>query len=374
MRILSVVKYTAHVAIAAILLAGCSNGSSSFAPSSAATSGHGLMNPPSLAVMPPTSIRPDHGTSWIDRKTMKKAYGTLWISDYGTDDVYIYTLPSLNLTGTITGFNAPQGMCTDKKGNVWIANTGDEDVLEYSPEGEEISSLSDGYGYPVSCAVSKSGDLAVTDYSGFESSGSGQVLLYKNASGTPTELSNSDQYYYYFATFDSKGNLFVDGMNASGDFDLSECAKGATSCGTIAVTGGTIGFPGGLMVVPGRYSGSSGPTGPGSGPPICWDCIGLFDQRCGDSEATCLYKVSIKGSSATIGKPIEIDGYSGHPVCDMAQGVMLQSNDKILGGGDYEYCGYTASTANTWTLPGGGWPIAYVDTGLDEPIGAAYVK
>jgi len=372
MRISSLFTYTMGVALAAAVIAGCSNGgSAAFGLPATGTSGRGAMKPPSLAVMPLTSVRPDHGKSWIDRKEMQTAKGTLWISDAGTDDVHMYALPKLKPTGTITGFNEPQGMCTDNKNDVWIVNTGGENVLEYSPEGEQIRSLSDDYGYPVGCAVSRTGDLAVTDYSGFESSGSGQVLLYKKASGTPIELSNPNQYYYYFPTFDSNGDLYVDGLNASGEFSLSGCVKDATSCGTIQLSGGTINFPGGVLYIPSPPPASpSVPCGfPSTGP-----CLVVVDQNCDDSETSCAYEVSVSlsGSSGIIEKSIEIKGYSGDSVCDVVQGVVT-SNETLLGGGDYEYCGYSSSAAYTWKFAAGGLPTAY-EEGLDEPVGAAYVK
>ena len=39
-------------------------------------------------------------------------------SDLGVDDVYIFALPDMTLKGTLTGFREPLGDCSDNHGNV----------------------------------------------------------------------------------------------------------------------------------------------------------------------------------------------------------------------------------------------------------------
>ncbi len=357
MKLVDLVKYAAGASAAAAMLAACSSGGSGSALGPVAsgpnqTSMH--LSGTLTAVKSLAAVRPDSGRSWMSPdKKKKKAKASLWISDSGTDDVYVYSLPSMKLSGTITGFSEPQGMCANSKGDVWVANTGDENVEEFAPGGTSpISTLSDPTGYPVGCAVDPTtGNLAVTNI--FNTSGAGEVLVYKNASGSPSGVTNPSQYYYYFVGYDNKGNLYTDGKNSDDDFILSGAASGSSSAHTITLSGGTVYFPGMTQ----------------------WDTatgtLEVGDQLCGDTEAACVYTVSLSNStSGSITKTTTLENYDGGSVCDMVQGY-LNSSDNTLGGGDYEYCGSASTSANTWGFPAGGKPTAYVTSGLSEPIGAA---
>ena len=109
----------------------------------------------------------------------------LFASDVGTNDVYIFGLPDMKHLGTLTGFNEPQGECSDKHGNVYIANTKSSQVLEYSHTGTLLNTYPDTYGYPVGCAINPvNGNLAVTNLQGF--TGAGQVLIYASPTAVPT--------------------------------------------------------------------------------------------------------------------------------------------------------------------------------------------
>lgn len=115
------------VMAAVALLAGCSGGglqsSSLFASSSQglASGGRGLGPVGRNHLATYTSVRapkikPDHHKSWVS-PDVKRARHLLFISDDSSQDVYIFTMPAMKLTGTLTGFNGPQGMCTDNQGN-----------------------------------------------------------------------------------------------------------------------------------------------------------------------------------------------------------------------------------------------------------------
>src|SRR5262249_32390826 len=139
-------------------------------------------------------VHADHHKSWVSPDAAR-APRLLFASDSGTNDVYIFTMPGLQLKGTLTGWNEPQGECADKSGNVWVTNTGSTQIVKLSRTGSVLSTLSDPSGYPVGCAINPTnGDLAVTDIFGF--SGAGGIELYTNASGSPTRISNPAQYEY----------------------------------------------------------------------------------------------------------------------------------------------------------------------------------
>ena len=360
MRISKPVAYAVSVVAAGALLAACSgmsSQSSGAAPSSMVpqhVSGTQLLarlTSTSLAVKAPAFHKHHSGKSWMSPDAAR-APRLLFQSDSGTDEVYVLTLPGLSLKGTLTGFSEPQGECSNAKGNIWITNTGTEQLLEYSRTGTLLATLDDSTGYPVGCAVNSDNDLAVTNI--FDFSGAGSVLVYKNSTGTPSSLSNPDQYYYYFDGYDSSGNLYTSGRDSSGTYILSECAEGASSCSTITISGGTVYFPGAVQwYTPGNY-------------------LSVSDQLCGDTEAACAYWVTISGSSGTITGTTDLSNYDGSDACDVVQSAIAANGQKYLAGGDYEYCGYTSSTSNRWAFDAGGKPSNYNDTaGQDVPIGAA---
>ena len=282
-------------------------------------------------VRQPGKAHQDHHKSWIAPDVIREPR-ILFISDPGTDDVYMYSLPKMTLKGTLGGFSEPQGMCSGTKGNVFVANTGTEQVLELSRTGSIVNTYADTYGYPVGCAYDPAtGNLAVTDVFGF--SGAGQVLVYSSPSATPTVLTNSSQYFYYFAGYGPNSVLWVSGRDSYGTYMVSAC--GASSCDTVTLSGGTIYFPGAVQ----------------------WDHVRsnwvLFDQLCGDAEAACSYPVSDSGA---LGPPTTYLNYKGGNVCDMVQGVIAGDRLNFVVGGDYESCGAVKNSVGRWAYPSGGKP------------------
>src|SRR5271165_4406936 len=168
----------------------------------------------------------------------------LYVSDAGTFDVLVYDFPALTLVGTLTGFNEPQGVCSDAHGNVWIANTGTQQMREFAHGGTTpIKRLADPLGYPAGCAIDpRSGNLAVTNLENF--SGAGSVLVYEKAGGTPTPYSDPQVDAYYFAGYDAGGNLYVSGRSSKNAYRLSVLPHGSSRMSLVAVHGGTIDFPG----------------------------------------------------------------------------------------------------------------------------------
>ena len=195
----------ASSALAAALLAACSGAgsaqSSGYAPSSrvSAPTGVNLPSNPSYQgftglVIP--NVHPDHHKSWVSPDA-KKAHRLLFISDIDTNDVYIFTMPAMKLKGTLTGFDGPQGMCSDRSGNIWVNNTKSAEIQQYSRDGKLLKTIDDSGYYPVGCAVNKkNGDLAVTNIRS-TSGASGNVTVYASGSD-PQTLVNPNQSEYYF--------------------------------------------------------------------------------------------------------------------------------------------------------------------------------
>jgi hypothetical protein len=142
-------RFALGIGVAAALLSACGAsqppiGAPGAMPQSLGTSTHLMRRP-----------------SWMAPDATRK--NLLYISDVGTNDVYVYESLSLKLAGTLTGFSEPQGECSDAAGNVWITNTNMSQIIEYAHGGTTpIATLSDPYEFPVGCAVDpRSGNLAV---------------------------------------------------------------------------------------------------------------------------------------------------------------------------------------------------------------------
>lgn len=295
-------------------------------------------------------VRPDRRHSWISPMWKNRKTRLLFVSDYGSNDVYIFKLPQLVLLGTLTGFNGPQGECSDNAGHVWVTNTNSSQIFEYSHFGKLINTLTDPAGYPASCAWDQTtGNLAVTNFTGLGST-PGNVLVYTKASGTPAAYINPSQFYYYLAGYDPRGNLFFDGQDVSESFMLSELPKGSASAVTVTLSGGTIYWPGSV-----QWSSTS-------------HYLSVGDQVCDNSETTCIYHVSVSGSAGTITGKTTLATKSGGPDCEVVQ--VTQLGNRIHGSDNEALCGNT-NTTDTWFYPSGGNATVTSKATENYPEGAA---
>ena len=359
MRISGSASYAIGVAAAVALLAGCSGGGggSQYSPVSPVGGGtgmtgmghtaHVLNRHNTLTAIKAVAVRSDHHKSWVSPDAAR-APRLLFASDSGTNNVYMFTMPGMALKGTLTGWNEPQGECSDKNGNVWVTNTNANQIVLLSRSGLVIGSVSDPDGYPVGCAVNPTnGDLAVTDI--FDFSEAGGVLIYHNGSGSPTRISNPAQYEYFFDGYDSNGNLFVDGFSyPSFTFTISEIPAGSSSMNTVTISGNEPVFPG---MVQWYRSG---------------DFLAVGDQECNGNPTSCIDWYSISGSTASYLGQTQIASYTSGAVTDLVQGVIAANNQKYLAGGDAG-----GATENRWVWPNAFKPTNYNNSTVVEPIGAA---
>jgi|HubBroStandDraft_4_1064222.scaffolds.fasta_scaffold00006_149 hypothetical protein len=297
----------------------------------------------------PAPAHPDRRASWISPELARAKSPVLFVSDSGTADVYVYSLPALKVIGTVTGFSQPQGECSDNKGNVWVTDTRAQTIYELDHHGRLENELSDTTGYPAACAWDPTtGNMAVMDIFGINSS-SGDVLIYTKGSQTG-RFQNTKQFFYNFGSYDASGNLFFDGRDENGNFILSELSKGAKSPHTLSVSGGTIYFPGMVQWITTKHD------------------LLIGDQSCGNVYVSCLYNVAVSKSAATITGKINLEDASGGSICDLIQGVKYGN---AIAGSDYNFCGSSPSSTNLWPYPGGGSPTNQ-NAGTDlVPVGAA---
>ena len=99
--------------------------------------------------------------------------------------------------GTLTGFAAPYGQCTDKSGNVFITQFEASEVTEYAHGGTNPTKTLDTPGVnPVGCSVDpKTGNLAVANF--ISDNYPGGILVFAHATGTPKEYQAPGMYYYF---------------------------------------------------------------------------------------------------------------------------------------------------------------------------------
>jgi hypothetical protein len=300
-----------------------------------------------------------HKAGWISRD-VRRGTELLFVSDALNSAVDIFSLPTLRLKGQVTGFNYPEGECSDQSGNIWVTDEDAQSIVELSRAGSVIRRLGDPTGYPVSCAVDQaSGNLAVTNKVDVGSK-PGSVEIYAGASGTPNPIRNPDQTQYFFDGYDKSGNLFVDGLSGGSPpaFILSECLAGHQDCSTITINSGAIYFPGMVQWNASRHQ------------------VVVGDQECKKGSGpphSCLYQVAISGSSGEIVRKISLNRYDTGSVCDVVQGVIYGRKDRYLVGSDNEYLCGANSTVNRWRFPAGGIPKNYSTDGgaLVDPVGAA---
>lgn len=236
---------------------------------------------PPAATLPTTrdgwTPHPDRAPSWIAPDL--KPSDLMYVSDVGTGDVDIYSYPEGRLRGQLTGFKFPAGLCADKDGDVYVTELFGAKIVEFRHGAtKRMRTIRDPVEDPGDCSVDPTtGNLAVTNVS-TPYSGPGEVLIYDHAAGKPHHYKDSSLAYYQFCSYDSQGNLFVDGT-LSGNFQLAELPNGQKPFTNISVDE-QIAYAGGVH----------------------WDGTSL---AVGDYESNKIYQFSISGSSGTeVGKTV----------------------------------------------------------------------
>jgi hypothetical protein len=215
----SVAKYTASMFLAGSLLTACSSG----------------LQETGLA---PTSNQGAYGRSWMASDS--KRQNLLYVSDLLASTVYVYSYPGRKLEGTLS-VAEPVGLCVDKSGDVFVTSRTGAEIFEYAHGGTQPIATIDDAGYaPLDCSVDLStGDLAVANFcelSGSQCIGPGNVDIYKNASGTPVSITDTDIPSFYDCGYDSRGNLFAAGnAQIESGFQLGELKNGKTTFDNISL-------------------------------------------------------------------------------------------------------------------------------------------
>jgi hypothetical protein len=293
---------------------------------------------------------PDRGKSWMAPNVARMLF---YISDWATDDVYVYAYPKAKLVGKLTGFQKPYGQCADKDGNEWIADFAASSIVEYAHGGTTPIATLATNGNTMGCAIAPSGDLAVANFA--TASGPGDVQVFKDASGNPTDYSNSSCYNLWAPGYDKNGNLYVEGKSTV----PAVCELRARGSSLVRVSiNQSIGSPGSVM----------------------WDgkYITLTDQDYEATQTTAIYRATeSKSGNLNVVGTTDLTDTCDHHYTDIPQPFLAGSRNTpklkyeatVLLGGNV----LCTNRFGYWAYPvPSGKPIFVVKHAPAQPYGQGY--
>ncbi len=336
MKISNASKYILGIFAAAGILAGCSSGSQSTLTPSAGMNAIHTLGAPSYKGVLIAAFRPGvplaraykNALVTPDKKKHRKKLG--YISNFYNSDILEFHYPKgASLSKSIDG-DDPQGLCEKStKGDFWIVDSGSDTVEEYKANTTtDIKSLSVTAGEPAGCAWNSS-DLAVSIL------GEGDVVIFKGATGSGTEISDGLE-STYFVGYDPSGDLFADGISESGTVGLSELDSGSSSFHNVSLPN-DLEFPGAVN----------------------WDGKYITVE---DQEGEAIYGYTVSGSSATLERTVNYSDAS-----DCVDGFIYKGSAFLCPDAGDE-------NAKVYAYPAGGAPEDTWTGDFDLPIGALVIE
>ena len=246
--------------VALALLAGCSGGGAG-APAASSFFSQQSVSAQSLSVGQRVSqrssvLRPGvpelhsnlPATAFVSNEINAKGGASIIVSDASDNVVDIFNA-ARKQTAQLTGFSQPQGLALDKAGNLYVADTGNSRIQVYAAGFKGTpTTINDPGEAPASVAIDSKGNLGVANIV-TTSNGPGSVSFFNKSGSLLTTLSNANFAKVIFDAFDGKGNLYIDGTNASGAFVAGEVVGGVSAKAiTILATGNSVGYPGGIAI------------------------------------------------------------------------------------------------------------------------------
>jgi hypothetical protein len=169
------------------------------------------------------AVHPDSRKSWMKHEANNQRL--LYVSDVATDDVDVYAYKSGSLVGQLTGFNEPQGICSDKAGNVYITNTLDSNIFEYAHGGTSpVQKFDDPGQLPVDCDATIDGLTAANI--GTTGGGVGSLSIYEGTRLIVTVTSQRLAKIYSVAYLPVVFQNFMTAENAAGQTYYAKFAYG----------------------------------------------------------------------------------------------------------------------------------------------------
>lgn len=223
------------------LIAGCSGGTLSQAPSVASQAAHGVVHSgvPFATPMLRTMIRPDKKSGGYSTKKSLVFEGD---QEEAAVNVYRTAALSSNPSPIATihvAAGCPYGMAMNKKGTLYVAdNCGGNDVEEYSKGSTTLkTTITDGISNPLGLAIDAKGNLYVSNYPA-------AITVYAPGTTSPSQtIAGGGMIDPFGIALDKSGNLYIADFGASAVFELP---AGGTSVTNLGLTG--LGSPDGLAI------------------------------------------------------------------------------------------------------------------------------
>ena len=290
----------------------------------------------------PAAVTSDRHPSNMSPDAKKKG-ALLYAGDWATNDVLVYDYPSGKSVGTLTGFDAPYGMCVNAKGDVYIANFYGGTAVEYAHGGTSPLKTYTQVGEPIGCSVNAKGDVAVTSFN------PGGVTVFAGGDPSKGTTYTGPCEFQWMMGYDGKGNLI--GIGEQQTDTISACALLAGSQSITVLSGCctgpiTVNFPGGTM----------------------WDgkYIALGDQEFAGTFGTGMYQATLSGTTLTMKGSTPLDACPSSYADDVSPFILGKKNTpanhrqaKIAIGADGK-C--NSGAIGLWHYPAGGGPFKEIGT------------
>jgi hypothetical protein len=340
MKATVMVKYAG--AVVALAICSACGGGSAVAPSNAALNVKYIGRMLSINGRPVTAARVNLSApprfAMIAPDALPGRKHEYIINNYGSYAAVFDYPKSTTQIGEITNVGG-QG-CADVlygygRERFWIV-AGANQITEYRTRNDTaIKTLSVSVGAPSSCAMDTSGDLAVGIlYNPSGSAGGGDIVIFKNATGAGTVMT-TPLAEEYFDGYDNQGNLFFDGFNDSGQFELVELPAGSSTFKPIT-TSNTVSFPGSVQ----------------------WDGTYLTVV---DQGAASMYQYTVSGTTATLKGTVALTGSSDCAQTWIAKVVVYCADASNEDGEVFDY-------------PAGGQFIAVLGSNFPVPLGTVAAR
>lgn len=346
MRSLVQRRIAAPLVAGVFVLAGCGGNLTDSLAAPASTSASSLSragSPAQLQVLgktfaleSPAKLVSNHRGSWMARGAASATL--LYVADEATGDVDVYSYPKGQRVGTLTGFNTPSGLCSDKTGDVYVLNGGGFTIDVFAHGGTSPIRTLSLPGYPeLNCSVNpRTGDLALGTFDGSCAECAAFIAIFPGGQGLPTTYQPSGQIGIPGCGYDNAGNLYCDAYSKIGrKFLLFELPKKSTTVETIAVSG----------------------TLPKAGP-VQWDGQNL---AVGSGASSTIDQIAVTGSSGSVVGSTTLYGAGW-----VWQFWITKRGTRIV---VPTYAGTSAAEVGYWGYPAGGSATKAI-TGFYQPDGA----
>jgi DNA-binding beta-propeller fold protein YncE len=259
----------------------------------------------------------------------------LYVANRGS--ITIYSYPQGNLVATLALSYEPNGLCSDSSGNVFITSADMQEIFEYAHGGKHaIRTLKDPGYMPRGCASDPvTGNLAVANYETSSAKHPGNIEVYPKATGNPNSFVGANLHYYLYCSYDTDGNLYVDGESSSTRVVVAELPKDGNTLSRVDLSQSI-----------GRSDG------------IQWD--GTY-VAVGDESTHAIYEFAIKRSSGMLKRATFLGGTQRVGQFDIDGLTVIVPNSNSTS---------DASDVLFFPYPRGGEPIQTITNGVLLPSAA----